>query len=358
MSEQQAGKTTQPAAAPTSKGLGGVPRGTASPVVSVVVPTRNRARLLREVIEALFEQEFDPQAFELIVVDNLSTDGTEALVSDLAARAPFRVRYRRMPVDRGPVYSRNEGAAMAEGEVIAFTDSDCRPGRDWLREALRPFADATVGLVSGPVLYKPGQPVRFFSRASGEARKEHPTYPTANALYRRGVFLALGGFDTRLTFRSFRNRPVECADSDLALRLIEAGHGNVFVPEAVVYHEVERLPPVSWAMEPFRLFVVPALVRRHPVLRRRLLTWRIFFQRENAWFYLAVLAAASAGFTHWSALAGVLPFVGWASRAGNPRLGWRDLPKMAARTMLLAARHACMCAGLVYGSLRFRSLVL
>lgn len=358
MSEPRAGRTTTPADAPAGREAGGVPDGAARPFVSVVIPTRNRARLLREAIEAVFQQDVDPGSVELIVVDNLSTDGTEAVVSDLAARAPFRVRYKRMAVDRGPVYSRNEGAAMAEGEILAFTDSDCRPGRDWLREAVRPFSDAAVALVTGPVLYKPGQPIRFFSRASGEAREEHPTYPTANALYRRSVFFALGGFDTRLTFRSFRNRPVECSDSDLALRLIEAGHGNAFVPEAVVYHEVEMLPPVSWALEPFRLFVVPALVRRHPALRRRLLTWKVFFQRENAWFYLAVLAVVLGAAVHWSALAGLVPFLVWASRAGNPRLGWRDLPKMGARTVLLAARHACMCAGLVYGSLRFRSLVL
>jgi len=327
-------------------------------LVSVVIPTRNRARLLQEVVEALWGQTLDPELFEIIIVDNRSTDETPRLVQEWARRSPCRMVYHCMEENRGPTPSRNRGVELARGALIAFTDSDCRPVPEWLALGAEAMRDEKVGLVTGQVLYKPEQRVRFFSRASGEAKEEHPSYPTCNAWYRRAVFLQLGGFDMALCFRDFRSRPVECADSDLAWRVKEAGHLNVFVPGMVVYHEVEQLPPMNWAAEPFRLFVVPALVRRHPQLRRELLKWRLFFFPQNVLFYLGVVGVGLAIFLHWAFVALAVPFAGWAARAGNPNLSWRDLHRMLARIILIGARQACMCAGLIYGSIRFRSLVL
>ncbi|MCP4589398.1 MAG: glycosyltransferase family 2 protein [bacterium] len=326
--------------------------------MSVVIPTRNRSALLREAIQAVWSQDFAPADFEIVVIDNLSTDDTEAMVGMLRLQSPCRMTYHRMDVNLGPANSRNKGVELARGKLIAFTDDDCCPAPGWLKLGARAFTDDSVALVTGQVLYKPGQEVKFFSRASGEAPEEHPTYPTCNAWYRRNVFQELGGFDMRLCFRDFRDRPVECADSDLAWRVKEARHSNVFEKDMVVFHEVERLPPLKWAMEPFRLFVVPELVRRHPQLRRELLTSRLFFMRENAWFYLLIAGLGLAIACHWAFVALALPYTLWAARAGNPRLTVLDLPKMVARAGFIGTRQMFMCAGLIYGSIRFRALVL
>ena len=327
-------------------------------LVSVVIPTRNQSGLLREAIEAVWRQTVDPATFEIIVVDNCSTDDTAAVVREMSARAPCSMVYHCMEENRGPANSRNQGVRLARGELIAFTDSDCRPVPQWLALGQSAMADTNVALVTGQVLYPPGQKITFFSRAAGEARYEHPSYPTCNAWYRRKVFLDLGGFDVNLCFHDFRNRPVECADTDLAWRVKEAGYRNVFVPEMIVHHRVEVLPPLNWAMEPFRLFVLPALVRRHPQLRRALLTWGVFFTRDNAWFYLALLGLGLGPVWHVAFLLLMVPYVAWAARAGNPRLTLLDLHRMAVRAVLIAARQAFLCAGLLYGSLRFRTIVL
>lgn len=347
-----------PASASAPKPAANVEDPSYGMVVSVVIPTRNRSNLLSEAIEALLAQTYDPRKFEIIVVDNLSTDDTPGVVEELSRRAPCDIRYHRMEENKGPANSRNKGAELARGELIAFTDSDCRPALNWLELGVAAFDRREVGLATGSVLYKPEQKVTFFSRAVGETRTEHPSYPTANAWYRRSVFLELGGFDIDLCFVDFLHRPVECADTDLAWRVKEAGHSNVFLTDMVVYHEVETLPPVRWAFEPFRCFVVPELVRRHPQIRDVLLVGKVFFFKENVLFYLAVLGLLLAPFTHWAVALLALPFIAWAALAGRQRFSPAVLVKMVPRVLLIGARHAALCGGLLYGSVRFRALVL
>lgn len=328
------------------------------PRVSVVIPTRNRARLLEDVLRAIWNQTLPSSQFEILVIDNRSEDETASRMQDWIRQSPCPLTFKVMDVNRGPAHSRNTGVQLARGAIIAFTDSDCRPAADWLEKGLAAFQDDNTALVSGPVFYKPEQQVRFFSRTTGELRDENITYPTANAFYRRSVFLELGGFDQDLCFRDFFQRPVECADTDLAWQVKEKGFRNVFVPDMLVYHEVETMRPLAWAMEPFRNFVVPFLVRRHPDLRRRLLKWGVFFNTENILFYPLLVGIPLAIFVHPLFALLALPYLAWAARAGNSDLSPRRWPKILARIVLLAARQAVSCAGLLYGTIRFRTLVL
>lgn len=327
-------------------------------LVTVLIPTRNRARLLREVIEAIWKQDFPKDRFEIVVVDNISDDGTAEMMEDLIKRSPCSMRFHVMPVNKGPAHSRNTGAKIARGKILAFTDSDCAPETDWLAKGTKPFESDDVSFVTGPVFYKPGQPVSFFSRTVGELHDENITYPTANAFYRRSVFLEKGGFDEKLCFNDFFQRPVECADTDLAWRIKDEGGKNVFIRDMIVYHEVENMKPVAWAMEPFRNFVVPFLVRRHPTLRGQLLKWGVFFNPENIRFYPVLIGLVLGILVHPLFLLLGLPYVLWAARAGNPDLSIRRIPRIIARVILLSARQLVSCAGLFYGSLRFRTLVL
>ena len=335
--------------------------GAAPPLaVSVIVPTRNRRRLLQEVIGALWAQTVPPDRFEIIVVDNCSTDGTPELMAELIARSPCRLVYQVMPENRGPARSRNTGARLARGEILAFTDDDCRPTPEWLASGLAGFR-AGVGLVTGRVLYKPEQiaGAGFFSRDTGLVLEEHPTYTWSNSLYRRDPFLELDGTDETLCRPDLLDRVVDCGDTDLAWRVKKRGWANVFAPEALVYHELQQMTPLRWLLEPLRLFVLPQLVQRHPELRRHLLHGRVFFLRESAWFYLAALSVPLASLWHWGLLALAAPYLAWCLRflrrsLTNPA-GWPKIPLQAA---LLAARQAVLCAALVYGSIRFRTLVL
>jgi glycosyltransferase involved in cell wall biosynthesis len=318
--------------------------------------------MLRDCLEGLLAQTCDPARFEVIVVDGASTEPVEALVADLAARAPFPLRYLRLLPDAGPVPKRNHGADHARGAVLAFTDSDCRPVPGWLAAGLAAFGDpataSRIGFASGPVTYKPEQPRHAFSKLTAETLVEHPTYPTANAFYRRDLFLEHGGFDTTLSVRDLFDRATECADTDLAWRLRKAGWKNRFVPEALVHHEVEDLTPFQWIMEPSRLILLPLLVRLHPEIAPELLRWNLVFYPGS----LAVWAAAA-----YTILALLLaPNLLWALPAGLAALALRrarslnpaKLAKALALVIANIARMTILATTLLAGSIRYGRPVL
>ncbi len=326
--------------------------------VSVVVPVRNRSRELRELIDALWAQTLDPAAFEVIVVDNLSTDDTPDLVKEMQRESPVKMVYHRMQENNGPAHSRNTGVGLAAAGIVAFTDSDCAPCARWLELALAAMADDGVGFVTGPVHFKPGERVGFLTRTSMRVLEEHPTYPTANIVYRKSAFLELGGFDQGLCFQDFRKMRNECADTDLAWRVKKSGSRNVFVPEMIVYHEVQNERPTDWLLNPFNYYVIPALVKRHPELRRCLLHWRVFVFKENALFYMLItgLVLGVAG-SVWLLLL-TLPYLLWTMTIGGTGFSVARVPKLVARAVAMAMRQAVVCAGLIYGSIRFRALAL
>jgi glycosyltransferase involved in cell wall biosynthesis len=326
--------------------------------VSVVIPTFNRSRLLEEVIESLWNQTLDPCRYEIIIVDDASTDDTAEVIERLRERSPCRLVHHRLTVHHGPARARNEAVRMAHGDIIAFTDSDCRADREWLAKGLSAFGDG-IAFVTGSVLNKPEQPVRFFSGANTPLVQEHASYPTCNAFYRRSVFLDLDGFDETLSYRAFLNRAMECADTDLAWRIKKRGYRNVFVPDLVIYHEVSQKSPWNWLLDPVRLFVVPALVRRHPQLRDILLHGRVLFFKENVLLYLAILGVVLGLTVQWMFLALALVYPLWvAFFALRENLALSKLPKLAVQALLLEARQGVICIALIYGSIRFRTLVL
>ena len=90
-------------------------------MVSIVIPTYNRKSLVKRAMDSALEQDYTD--FELLVVDDRSTDGTAALISE-AATADSRIRYLRNEYQQGPAGARNFGIDHARGEYMAFLDSD------------------------------------------------------------------------------------------------------------------------------------------------------------------------------------------------------------------------------------------
>lgn len=323
-------------------------------LISVIIPTRNRCHTLRDALEAMCAQTLSA-GFEVIVVDNRSTDETPALIEEIRAKARFPLTFHVMPENRGPGPSRNKGAQLARGGILAFTDSDCRPRPDWLERGLQNFAD-DLAFLCGPILNKPEQPEKFLSRGGREVVREHPSYPWGNVLYRRDIFLQMGGSDDRLCFQDFRGRPVECCDTDLAWKIKDAGYKYAFIPEMVVYHELELMTLREWLLEPFSIMVLPVLIRHHPKLRSEFLHWRLFFQKQDPLLYLAIIGLMLAVFSPWALLLAI-PYMLWLLSLA-PRLAAKNPPKLIAQIALFAAKHCIMCGGLVYGSVRSRCLVL
>jgi glycosyltransferase involved in cell wall biosynthesis len=327
------------------------------PLVSIVIPAHKRSALAVDLIHSLWMLDFDFSQLEIVVCDDASTDETPQILRALAEQSPCPMKVIFNTRNCGPAGARNLAVQVARGEFLAFVDTDCRVDPQWLRRLLGSFED-NVAFVAGAILNKPEQKIVFFSRHRPGVAQEHPSYPTENIMYRHSIWKQFGGFDERLCFRNILGRPNECADVDLAWRILEAGFERRFCADAIVYHEVEPQKLKNWLAEPFRLFVVPALVRRHPRLRERMLYRRFFFYPGSIRFYVACLLLPVAFyFLHfWGVLAVALGFL--LLRLLKRTLVDRKSSYSTAQWLLLLGRQLVMSSALIYGSIRFRCLVL
>ncbi len=165
--------------------------------VSVVVPVYNTARFLAACIEGLLDQDLDPADYEILMVDNNSTDESVSIIE----RYP-RVRLLHEP-KQGSYAARNRGLREATGEVIAFTDSDCVPERSWLRECLAGLGRPEVEIVVGHTYFDPGswwmEQLGRFEEAKGMYALSHHDPRayyghTNNMAARRETVEVAGGF--------------------------------------------------------------------------------------------------------------------------------------------------------------------
>jgi glycosyltransferase involved in cell wall biosynthesis len=200
--------------------------------VSLVVPAFNAQETIGDCLDSLLAQTYPNQAFELIVVDNDSTDETGAVLR--AYQSEIRILHERR---RGAAAARNTGIANARGEVVAFTDADCVADKDWLRNIVEPLADRSIGIVGGEILAaNPSNAVARFGTRINDNRKSievfRPPYViTMNCCARLAVLKHLNSFDAR-----FRR----AQDVELSYRALQAGYRLVFRPEAIVYHRHPR----------------------------------------------------------------------------------------------------------------------
>ena len=201
----------------------------AGPEVSVIVPVRNGAKSLPPLLSSLFEQTLARERYEVIVVDNDSSDGTAEVAANHGARVvqePIANRSR----------ARNRGAAAARTRLYAFTDADCVAHPGWL-EGLLGCAHAAP-LVAGEIRLKvsdePNTIERFEQRwrfAQEAWVRQAGWAATANLLVDADAFDGIGGFDS-----SWRHIG---EDADFCLRARAAGHGLDYCPGAVIEHEGE-----------------------------------------------------------------------------------------------------------------------
>ncbi len=224
---------------------------------SVVVPAYNAESTIGKCLGSLVRQSISRDAYEIIVVDDGSTDATPEIV------AQYGVRLVRQP-NRGPAAARNAGAQVARGELLLFTDADCEPAPDWIEILCGAFADPSVAGAKGTYRTHQHGLVPRFVQVEYEEKYERMKrwkwidfVDTYSAAYRRDLFLAHGGFDTR-----FPSASVE--DQEFSFRLAERGHHLVFVPRAIVYHQ----HPLSLAIYARRKYLIGywkvLLLLRHP----------------------------------------------------------------------------------------------
>ena len=125
-----------------------------APVLSVIVCTWNRAGILSECLDALRRQTLDPGRFEVIVVDNNSTDGTGDVVRQAADGSPVNIRYV-VEEKQGLSVARNRGVEVAKGMWLAFIDDDSVAEPDLVAKLANCFEDTEAELIAGKVICVP-----------------------------------------------------------------------------------------------------------------------------------------------------------------------------------------------------------
>jgi glucosyl-dolichyl phosphate glucuronosyltransferase len=214
--------------------------------VSVVVPTYNRALLLGRTLDSLLAQRPDSLRYEILVVDNCSTDDTREVVKSFTGRFPA-LRYL-FEQRRGVSHARNTGIAAASAPIVALIDDDVEADGTWIDEIRRAFdaqpdIDCIGGRIEGryaeppPAWFTPHHwgPVALQAEKGGsrhiDANHASACLMTANFAARRAAFQEVGGFSPEF---------LRDEDRELQLRLWAAGKRGLYVPEMVVTAEVPR----------------------------------------------------------------------------------------------------------------------
>lgn len=180
------------------------------PLVSVVVPTRNRPAQLAACVAALEALDYPSDRYEVIVVDDTAGEG--------------------------PAAARNRGTARARGRLLAFTDDDCRPSPGWLRALVGAWSASPKAALGGRTTN--GLPANSFAAASQtivDLVYEHSNangsgarfFASNNLAVPADAYAALGGFDEGFA---------AAEDRDFCARWLESGRHLVYAPDAVVVH--------------------------------------------------------------------------------------------------------------------------
>ena len=316
---------------------------------TVAVSSRDRPLRLRWLLNALADQTFPVERFEVVVAHDSSTTATDELLGTHSLRSTGHLRQLRF--EDGSVLAgakRNAAWRDARAPLILFTDDDCRPAADWVEQAVKTAKDHPDAVLQGSTVPDPDESAILRGAPWAHTQLVEPVTlwaETCNIVYPKVVLEQVGGFAEQMQVGE---------DTDLALRARTAGVPILAAPQLIVFHAVEErfLPGTLRSIE--RWVDVPLLVKRRPEVRQAL--WgRVWWKREHA-----ALAALLLGMTCIrSRLAAGTLVLPWAALAMRHRgYGPRGLARSLAELPGRAAIDAAEIAVLARGSARHRTLVL
>jgi glycosyltransferase involved in cell wall biosynthesis len=225
---------------------------------SVIICTYNRSTTLEASLDSIIKQEFPVEQFDIVVVDNNSSDDTKAIIEKIAASSPVKITYL-FEVNQGLSYARNAGIKSASGEILAFTDDDINAESTWLGNLVAVFNTPEVACAGGPL--KPVWPserpdwltddmlpaiaISEFPSARNSGEFKGPDYPWgANIAFRKEVFAHTGMFPTNLG--RIGTSLLSNEELEICRRIEARGLRICFAPNAVIHHKIapERLAKV------------------------------------------------------------------------------------------------------------------
>jgi glycosyltransferase involved in cell wall biosynthesis len=231
--------------------------------ISIVIATKDRAEYLHRTLASL-EAQAGPPPFEVVVVDNGSTDATAAVVEQWRTQASFAVSYVTEP-QPNRAKARNRGVEAATGEYLLFCDDDVQAPSGWIAAHEAAHRDMREYVVNGPILNVPSY--------ENQPRPSLANYSraflcTCNVSLSKSAFIGVGGFDEAFDLYGWE-------DTELGLRLRRSGARRRFEWDAYLWHI--KLPTQNTLEDESRKAVEKARMARrflvkHPSSRARLAT--------------------------------------------------------------------------------------
>jgi len=211
--------------------------------ISVIIPTYNRAEILKKCVNALFEQTYSPEKYEIIIIDDGSTDKTSDTINNLISGAPINIIYKKQP-NKGPAAARNMGIKHASGKIVYFTGDDIIATQNLLEEHMRwheanPQENiAVLGYVTwspdlkiSPFMYwlENGGPQFCYHKITMKKEVNYRYFYTCNVSLKKKYLMENGLFDEEFQYAAFE-------DTELAYRLMKKGLRIFYNKKAVGYH--------------------------------------------------------------------------------------------------------------------------
>ena len=261
--------------------------------ISVVICTYNRAAYIQDAMESLLNQTLDKKSFEVIIVNNNSTDDTEKVCLDfLAAHPGVNFQFLNEKI-QGASFARNTGAALALGHLLCFMDDDAVAGNDYLERIVQFFVShPDAGGLGGKIIpkYIPAEPAWMsYYVSSMVGNFDYSPYVTvfspnrypleSNMIIRKTDFDAISGFNTALpgVVGSLR---IGGEGKDFFLRLKALGRVIYYDPAIVVLHVVE----VS-KLTPAYLYGVASGMGRGEKVRMKELGYLAYYKKIAEYFF-------------------------------------------------------------------------
>lgn len=350
-------------------------------ICSVIVPVYNGEATIRRTLDALADQSVPHGAFEILVVDDGSTDRTTAIVTEwIEDHAHLRAKLLQQE-NAGPAAARNRGAKESQAPILLFTDADCAPLRDWIECMAAPFglercgpnvalrepsphAAQVIGAKGTYVTEQIGL-VPNFVQVEYEDRYDRMKHlpqidfiDTYSAAYLRNTFWQNEGFDPVFTTASVE-------DQEFSFRLAQKGYKMLFVPDAKVSHLHDEHVGEYWRRKYFIGYWKALLTRWHP---ERLVqdshTPQILKVQMALWGSLLGLLPLALVGSLWSPLRWLwLPFLaGLALFLATTVPFVRKLARRSWRLALIgpgmiAVRSVALGAGYLHGTIHFAGTI-
>ena len=213
--------------------------------LSVIICTYNRDQHIRRALESLVRQDFERSAYEIIVVDNNSTDNTSKIIHRFKQEHPYYNIVLTRESRQGLSYARNKGLTLAKGKYVSYIDDDGIAREDYVSQ-IKHYTDLFTDDVAfgGKVLPKyesgkePGWMSPYIERIisivdlGNKVKVLKKTYPVGcNMFFKKEALIKIGGFNTAIELRS--------DDKYVFLKFRESGHRILYLPGVVVWHFID-----------------------------------------------------------------------------------------------------------------------